>query len=802
VTSHVALPGSDWAIWREVVLRAPGFPANGVDRLAAPLAAAAADQLAADGPDAGEEGWSSYRAVYAGEVARISSVIQELAVDPQFQRAVAWQNQRVLNDAIAPLLRNGGDPARRNHKHRDREDLVVNYWQRYCVKNDTIGFFGPVGWATLDAAAPHTRLEPGPGLMASSEVYFETWAMDRLADAITAEPGLSAWIAPRKRAFVRLDGQRAVSPATPPAVLSPAEMAVLRRCDGTVLAHDIARALAGTDPEIPAADDVYAVITRLVQRRLVTWKLELPVGPHPERALRRFLGQVGDPASATRGLAMLDRLEECRAEVRAADSADAASLAAALRALDSAFTTMTDTPATRNAGKAYGSRTLLYLDSRRDAELVLGADFATALAPIGLLLHSARWLTWQVRTELKGPLEDIAARLATRLGGPVDLATFWFECMTVLHKTAPVIVARLAAEFQRRWAAILRCDPGRSLERREASELWGPVADAFPAPRSGWAGGRYVSPDVMICAPSVEAMRCGDFELVVGELHLALATSRQYLFVAQHPSPQDLFDCVDIDNPAPQLLPVLPKEGPGRLTARTSPGLGRDADFLVALFDQAVDPARPRLLAAADLTIAPAPGGLAVTVPDGPSYDVMDVFSEIITNMLMDQMTIFPAAPHVPRVSIDRLVVTRESWRFPVDELSFARERDEASRFLRARSWRSAHSLPRRIFVKCPNETKPFFVDFDGCSYVNLLVRSIRRLQARATPGHEPSIVITEMLPDSDGLWLTDQAGQRYTAELRLVAVDQRGPVPGDLTVGQLPEFQVSAPALGGGSVL
>jgi hypothetical protein len=781
VTSHVTLPGTEWAFWRQVVLRAPGFPADGVDRLAAPLAAAAADQLAAAGPDAGEEAWSSYRATYAGEVARISSVIQDLATAPQFQRAVAWQNQRVFDDAIGPLLRNGGDPTRRNRKHRDHEDLIVNYWQRYCVKNDTIGFFGPVGWATLDTAMRHTRLQPGPGLVASSEVFFEAWAMDRLAEAITAQPGMAAWIAPRKRAFVRLDGQRAISPAVAPAVLSPAEMTVLRRCDGIAPAHDIARELAGTDPEIPAAEDVYAVITRLVRRRLVTWKLELPVGSYPERELRRFLDRVGDPACAARGLAMLDRLEACRAEVRAADSADAASLVAALRSLDSTFTATTGAAPTRNAGKAYGSRTLLYLDSRRDTDLVLGADFAIALAPIGLLLHSARWLTWQVRTELAGPLEDIAARLAARLGGPVDLASFWFECMMVLHKTAPVIIERLAAEFQRRWTAILCCDLGRSRERREASQLWAPVADAFEAPRSGWAGGRYCSPDIMIRADSLEAIQRGDFELVVGELHLALATCRQYLFVTQHPSPRDLFDCLDIDNPVPRLLPVLPKEGPGRLTARTSSALTRDADFLVALFYQSVDPARPRLLAAADLTIVPVPGGLAVTVPGGPSYDVMDVFSDIITTMLMDQMTIFPAAPHIPRVSIDRLVITRESWRFPVGELSFARERNEAGRFLGARSWRSAHSLPRRVFVKSSNEMKPVFVDFDSPAFVNLLIKLVRRLQARATPGHEPSIALSEMLPDSDDLWLTDQAGRRHTSEIRLVAVDQRGPVPCDL---------------------
>jgi hypothetical protein len=33
---------------------------------------------------------------------------------------------------------------------------------------------------------------------------------------------------------------------------------------------------------------------------------------------------------------------------------------------------------------------------------------------------------------------------------------------------------------------------------------------------------------------------------------------------------------------------------------------------------------------------------------------------------------------------------------------------------------------------------------------------------------------VVEMLPAPDQAWLTDAQGQRYTAELRMVAVDQR----------------------------
>jgi len=46
---------------------------------------------------------------------------------------------------------------------------------------------------------------------------------------------------------------------------------------------------------------------------------------------------------------------------------------------------------------------------------------------------------------------------------------------------------------------------------------------------------------------------------------------------------------------------------------------------------------------------------------------------------------------------------------------------------------------------------------------------------AEAAPGDPPATLdVVEMLPRPDELWLTDAAGRHYTAELRVVAVDDR----------------------------
>ena len=47
-------------------------------------------------------------------------------------------------------LTRGPEPAKRNSQQRQHEALVASYLQRYCAKNDSIGFFGPVGWSQID----------------------------------------------------------------------------------------------------------------------------------------------------------------------------------------------------------------------------------------------------------------------------------------------------------------------------------------------------------------------------------------------------------------------------------------------------------------------------------------------------------------------------------------------------------------------------------------------------------------------------------------------------------------------------
>ena len=94
--------------------------------------------------------------------------------------------------------------------------------------------------------------------------------------------------------------------------------------------------------------------------------------------------------------------------------------------------------------------------------------------------------------------------------------------------------------------------------------------------------------------------------------------------------------------------------------------------------------------------------------------------------------------------------------------------KDEQERYWLARQWRREHQLPERVFYRVPVELKPTAADFRSIVLVNLLAKHIRQTKAA---GHT-QYTVTEMLPDTDQLWLTDREGRRYSSELRIVAYD------------------------------
>ena len=142
--------GGDWVLWRDFAVRSAGFPASGLTAFGG-----------------------------AEESARLRAV----AGRRRFREAVTWQNPAALANAVDKVA--AGAPAKPS-RARQREEIVASYWQRYCAKNDTIGFFGPLAWGRI--ADDGRRWRPARAVLVRTRaVHLEAWAVQALAARIDPE---------------------------------------------------------------------------------------------------------------------------------------------------------------------------------------------------------------------------------------------------------------------------------------------------------------------------------------------------------------------------------------------------------------------------------------------------------------------------------------------------------------------------------------------------------------------------------------------------------------------------------------
>ena len=67
-----------------------------------------------------------------------------------------------------------------------------------------------------------------------------------------------------------------------------------------------------------------------------------------------------------------------------------------------------------------------------------------------------------------------------------------------------------------------------------------------------------------------------------------------------------------------------------------------------------------------------------------------------------------------------------------------------------------------------PDEPKPTYLDVKSSVLARVFCRQVRRRADRA----DELVAVSEMLPQPEHCWL-ELGGERYTSELRIVAVDQ-----------------------------
>jgi hypothetical protein len=692
------------------------------------------------------------RATFTAEIAATRKALLDACGDARFREALAWQNREVL-DVLARLAAHPLEHA--DKRTRVNERTVALYLSRYCVKNDTIGFFGPLGWAKVDPTVETMELQPGAGLIARRETYLEAWAVNALAEKLTSAANLRRFAPVRLSPHVALDGDTIVRAFGDPTPLDAVSLHVARASTG-VRADQIARAVANA---MGAREDtIFTVLERLKADGIVEWGFTVRNETFAERTLQRLLEEIPQQDLRADALAQLERLVDAKRDV-AASAGDAERVRAAMDRAAMVFTEVTERDAKRSPGQMYAGRTIAYEECIRDVDVRLGKGFLDAVsAPLGLLLQSARWLSHDVAQRFHESIEAAAARLGPL---PIPLLPLWMELQPEL-----VALGNLAvADLQRRWQEVLQIEEGERIVYRSSFQLAPAVERHFGGSRPGWQLARYVSPDLMVAASSPAAFARGEGNVVVGELHVGMPLLWGAWVVNQHPAPDELRAAWAGDRVVPHVLPLPAPSMP----QGNSPGLLADDDVRLEAFVGGVG--NPPAVPIGALVLDRAGQAIVVRTRDGlQHWAPVEVFGLALSYVIHQRFDLLPRRPSAPRIVIDRCVVRRAQWAFAAGELAFAHEPELAARMVAARRFAAQHKLPRFVFVKVAAETKPVYVDLESPVLIDIFAKIVRT--ANDADGPDAKVSISEMLPNLDDTWLTDASGTRYTSELRAVMVD------------------------------
>ncbi|MGW1430243.1 lantibiotic dehydratase [Streptomyces sp. NPDC002431] len=736
-THLLPLGGSgDWGVWPSLVVRTTGMPFDWLDT-------------------SGVSGTHSFEAAKEAALKQLATA----ADDDRFQSALAWQNP-----LLGEQVRKGAHLSGRRRRYLRRS--LAAYVSRYCAKNDTIGFFGPSVWGTWGTGP--TRVTPAGRAPRSRDVYLELWAVRALARALRLRHGLDPWVVPHlapsldltSDVFPLQDGSR-IS-------VTPLRRTVLEACDGTRAAYEIPLGCPDLD-----ADEVRDEVRRLRAMGVLSTDFAIHQARRPERQLRGQLMRVSDVARRTAALRDLDEVVRAVAALKN-HTGQPAQLAQALTTAEEVFVRVTGERAEHGAGQFYAGKRIAYEDCVADLDVELGPEILDRAGPVlDLVLTSSRWFSHVVAQEYVRSARRI---MADDEGRPADdgypLARLLAAMATTFWDDAVRPVDAASAELRARWTKILGPHADGSPTTRTVAGIRDAVHEMFPADGPAWTEAGWHSPDLMIDAASAEDIRAGRFRVVLGELHSCVNTVNALLFLDTAPNAPEIRRWIDREI-AGAISPLYPFST-GHVNSRTAPPgahLSPMCRYIGIGGEPSYHPRSAELIPITSLQVVPAGEGFRVVSTDGTfQEDLVQVLGDYLSSAAVQSFGFLEPRDHQPRITIDDVVVCRETWRVPFTDLPGPDTKEEPVHTF-FQTLRERLELPQNVFVRVAGEVKPVYVDLANPLMADMLWSKIRRGRERVPDG---GLAFSEMLPGPDGMWLRDDDGQRYPVEFRIVCTDRK----------------------------
>lgn len=720
-------------------------------------------------------------------------LIQLFAQDPRLLDVLLISNEANY-DLFEKWLRSSfeaGHPFSRGD--RRKVDTLVMYLQRICTKNDTNSHFGPFSLGLVKDSEENISSKRGNILQRVS--FYTYWAANHIAQKMSQETSLFGAMKPRRnpltflhpdkqeircldfsyQALFENDIERGIR-FSQPLSLTPKEMSLLKACDGS---KSVMEVFSTWQQEYSESDweTFVRLLQSLDQRGILSLAFEVPVGSQNTlRDLRELL-----PAQDERWFSLLNEYEHLLQQfVQAKSTGERRALFTTLK---DSFHRVTGQSPTRGEGHIYADRSVLFEECLLASdEIQIGGLLAETIERDLSLFYNLLLAAPRYRLVAEGRMLNdwFAARFEPV--GQVSLENFLAAFVAdapLLEHHYSHIDAEVDAFLQRVQECILPpsalSQSERHIEYDTLHTVLATYTDFLPA---------VCNPDVMIGATSYDAIQRGDFKIVIGDCHAAREilshTSLTPFLEQKFPNfvqeVMELYQSLIRDDE--EIADVIRKHASKTAAQAVFPCID------IELYGRSPK-SRSMVLLLQDLTVCQTSNGLRLYAPRLQKFLRLMTTGFGSMQMKRNPFDIFGfprhhsglvlpghGLAHIPRISMNHVIVQREIWRVPVQAFmqplavgNFQIEDSNEGGFLRVKQVRAQYKLPRYVFAKIAHEPKVIYVDFDA----PLLVRQLQRL-IRQARGY---IEFSEMFPGPGQFWLTSSQGS-HTCELRFAVFSRR----------------------------
>lgn len=669
-----------------------------------------------------------------------------------------------------------------NIKHADRDMVhtLVMYLQRFCSKNETSSNFGPFSPGHVQTIGPSVNWNEDRRL--EHKVFLSHWAAEALALQMSADPLLFSAIKPRQNPGTVLKGMSlqtmeiaSRSPWSlhlgPRLSISTEERDLFLACDGS---HNVAEIISRfTEEGTVASEIIIQRLRHLQQMGVLFLKFEVPVGSLlPLADLRMLLS----PAT-TRSQYWFDIIEMFENGLQRFSVADLNQRLHIFSDLKTRFSQIAGISAERGHGRFYSDRAILFEECLRDLDhLTLSGQVLTTIQhELGVFLD---FQLLPARYRFTAEQTVVADWFHQTFGPTVRVPlTEYLERFSLENEVIQSGLQHINAELERLSQDIDRTflaeedeTHERTIDLQDIEQFIDHYAYAVPT---------LCNPDLLIIAETQQALNAGSFRLLVGDCH-ALRELVSQSCVGPMMTKQMPTLSMDVSTQYQQLLETDEFIADVIHSHNEKTAIRLSLDCIdIEFFGRSPKP-RNRVLPFTHLYVEAANGKLRLSSQDAagsshylrlttPPTGGASISNDPLAIFGFPRFSTGLALPgigqtHLPRISSGRMILQREIWRMPIQDLladlpPLHGHKEIFYQLTHVRAIQKQLGIPRYTFAKISGERKPLFVDFDAPLLVQQLLRLARQ--------HQGMVEFSEMLPGPHDLWLEQPAG-KISCELRL----------------------------------